>query len=204
MTLRREVADTDGLYATISAASQPTALMRDNIDRLGRTLARATRDAPGVVDLRDVLCVFILRGGALLYPSFAAEFGSADFCMLGLRRDGGEVSCDYRTSVPRASYDLVLYVDCIAGTGGTILAAHRAIAEVTDAAQEIAAVICSATTATRVLDGAGIGMIGFSLDEAEDNGLVLPDLGKLDAGDLFTGIGIRPLVDHAAPSTRTG
>ncbi len=193
MTISRQVADTDGLYATISAASQPTALMRHNIDRLGRSLAQAVHGGPGVADAGTVLCVIILRGGALLYPSFAAEFGGADFCMLGLRRDGSAVSCEYRTSVPRSAYDLVLYVDCIAGTGGTILAAHDAITAVTDTTQAIAAVICSATRATRALDDANIGLIGFSLDESETDGLVRPDLGKLDAGDLFTGTGVQHL-----------
>lgn len=202
MTISRVVADTDGLYATISTASQPTALMRHNIDRLGRSLARAVHSTPDVADAGDVLCVIILRGGALLYPSFAAEFGSADFCMLGLRRDGAEISCHYRTTVPRPAYDLVLYVDCIAGTGGTVLAAHDAITAVTDTTQAIAAVICSATPATRVLKDANIGLIGFSLDEIESDGLVKPDLGKLDAGDLFTGTGVEPLLDHLAPSTR--
>lgn len=203
MTISRQVPDTDDLYATISTASRPTALMRHHIDRLGRSLAHAVHSTPGVAGLSDVLCVIILRGGALLYPSFAAEFSSADFCMLGLRRDGAEVSCDYRTTIPRAAYDLVLYVDCIAGTGGTVLAAHRAISAVTDTAQEIATVICSATPATRALRDANIGLIGFALDESEKDGLVKPDLGKLDAGDLFTGTGAQPLLDHLAPSAHT-
>lgn len=199
MTISRQVADTDNLYAAVSAASQPTALMRRNIDRLGRSLAVAVHGSPDVAAAGAVLCVIILRGGALLYPSFAAEFGGADFCMLGLRRDGAEVLCDYRTTVPRTAYDLVLYVDCIAGTGRTILAAHHAITAVTGAAQEIAAVICSATSATHALQDANIGIIGFSLDETENDGLVLPDFGKLDAGDLFTGTAVHDL----APSTRT-
>jgi len=52
------------------------------------------------------------------------------------------------------------------------------------------------------LKDANIGLIGFSLDESESDGLVKPDLGKLDAGDLFTGTGVEPLLDHLAPSTR--
>lgn len=203
MTIIRQIADTDDLYAAVSTASRPTALVRHDIDRLGRSLARAVPGTPGVPAAGEVLCVILLRGGALLYPAFAAEFGDADFCMMGLRRTGAGVVCDYRTDIPRAAYDLVVYVDCVAGTGGTILAAHRAITAVTEAAHEIAAVICSATPATRALHDANIGMIGFSLDEAETGGLVLPDLGRLDAGDLFTSTGVQPLLDGLTPGART-
>ncbi|HEU5160836.1 MAG TPA: hypothetical protein VFU43_27815 [Streptosporangiaceae bacterium] len=209
--IRQVVPDPDNLYGAMSSASQPTALMRHNINRLGQSLAQAVHGSPGVAGpgpgpgggRGEMLCVIILRGGALLYPSFAAEFGGADFCMLGLRRDGTKVVCDYRTTIPRTAYEIVLYVDCVAGTGATILAAHHAITTVIDAAQEIAAVICSAVPATRALHHANIGLIGFKLDEIETGGLVLPDLGKLDAGDLFTSIGAQPLPDVPAPSAGT-
>lgn len=188
MTVILQVPDDEGLYATISASSQPRALMRSSIDRLGRSLAQAIRsncadgeDRPG-----RMLCVVVLRGGALLYPSFAAEFRDVDFCMLGLRRMGNKVLCEYRTVIPSDTYDRVVYLDCVAATGGTLLEARRAITEVCETGHEIAAVICSATTATRALRDAKVGLLGFSLNEAETSGIVAPDLGKLDVGDLFT------------------
>ena len=199
MTVILEVPDGEGLYASINAAPQPRAAIRGRIDALGRSLARAVRDRLAGTD--RVLCVVILRGGALLYPSFAAELDEADFCMVGLRRVDGGVVSEYRTTIPRDSYDRVIYLDCVAATGGTILEARQAVAGACDAGEETAAVICSATTATRALHAAGVNIIGFSLDEAETSGIVAPDLGELDAGDLFTSTG-NPSLDAATDRAR--
>jgi hypothetical protein len=175
--------DSEGLYAAITVADVPKAVLRERIGRLGRGLARAVRAAgrPG----ERVLCVVVLRGGALLYPAFVAEFGDAAFCMLGLRRAGGDVVTEYRTEVPGGAYDRVVYLDCVAATGGTIFAARKAIAPVCHAVEEVAAVVCAATTATRALHAAGLGVLGFSLDETETSGVVAPDFGRLDAGEVF-------------------
>ncbi|HET6711253.1 uracil phosphoribosyltransferase [Amycolatopsis sp.] len=194
-----ELPDSEGLYAAITVADVPKALLRKRIGRLGRGLARAVRDAgrPG----ERVLCVVVLRGGALLYPAFADEFGDAAFCMLGLRRVGGDVVTEYRTEIPGGAYDRVVYLDCVAATGRTIFAARRAIAPICHAAEEVVAVVCAATTATRALRAAELGVIGFSLHEAETSGVVAPDFGRLDAGEVFAdggdGAAAGPAMDAA-------
>jgi hypothetical protein len=192
-----ELPDSEGLYAAITVADVPKALLRKRIGQLGRRLARAVRDAGRPGD--RVLCVVVLRGGALLYPAFADEFGDAAFCMLGLRRVGGDVVTEYRTEIPGGAYDRVVYLDCVAATGRTIFAARRAIAPICHAAEEVAAVVCAATTATRALNAAELGVIGFSLDEAETSGVVAPDFGRLDAGEVFAdgSTGSEPAMDIA-------
>jgi hypothetical protein len=182
-----EIPDSQGLYATINEPAQSKAAIRNRIDRLGAALAGIVHDRLSGTD--RVLCAVILRGGALLYPSFLAELDDADFCMLGLRRVAGEVVCEYRTDLPHDRYDHVLYLDCVAATGSTILTARRAVAQACAIGAETAAVICSATTATGTVVDAGVDIIGFSLAESETGGVVAPDLGRLDAGDLFASTG---------------
>jgi hypothetical protein len=140
--------------------------------------------------LREVLCVVVLRGGALLYPGFAAAFPHADFLMLGMRRaaDGRTVDADYITEVPRTAYRTTVYIDCVAATGGTLLAARRLVAARCDPGREYAAVVSGAAVATGRLEAAGVRPIGFSLYEELDGRVVTPDMGEFDAGDLFSGV----------------
>lgn len=184
MTSLVEVDDKYGLYATISSASLSRSGMRRQVHRLGQQLAEAVY---GLCLDRTVLCVVILRGGALLYPSFADRFLEADYCMIGLRRSEQGIEFEYCTQIPRNSYDRVVYLDCVAGTGNTLLAAHEAIGRRSRASGHLAAVICSATPATRSLAARGVSLVGFSLAEEETGGIVAPDLGRMDAGDLFAG-----------------
>lgn len=132
-----------------------------------------------------VLCVVILRGGALLYPAFSARFRDADFCFLGMRRTGEGVACSYATPIPGDSYHAVLYVDCIVGTGATIQAARTQVGAGLSPSEYVAT-LCSSHAGTSRLIDAGLTVIGLALDEKLDAGLVMPDLGHLDAGDLFT------------------
>ena len=205
MTFILELPDADGRYAELATTDLPKALVRDYIGQLGIALARTVRDCRTDAGdrARRVLCVIILRGGALLYPAFAVEFDDADFCMLGLRRGRRGVVADYRTAIPRRSYERIVYIDCVAATGGTIFAARRAVAQQCTTDEEISAVICGARTATRALYGAGVSVVGFSLDEAEANGIVGPDLGRLDAGDLFTTTGDPPAGARRSPDAFT-
>ncbi len=184
MTALWEVGDEDGRYAALGTANLPKAQMRRHVHDLGQRLAEAV--AMHHAD-RDLLFVVVLRGGALLYPSFALRFPEADFCMVGLRRAASGVEFEYCTQLPDRTYEQIVYLDCIAGTGTTLLAAHRALSRRSPAQSHLAAVICSATPATRALQAAGIDLVGFSLHEAETGGIVAPDLGRMDAGDLFAG-----------------
>ncbi|MDQ2837926.1 MAG: hypothetical protein M3Y42_04025 [Actinomycetota bacterium] len=184
MTRQLEIPDPDQLYARFRSEPGPRWSARVTVGSLGDRLADATANV--LTGHGRVLCVVILRGGALLYPSFSQRLPNADFMMLGLRREAGQVLCNYRTTIPQPHYDQLVYLDCVAATGSTILTARAAIAEQCLFEQELAAVICSSEPASAVLGNAGIGLVGFSLHEQVDAGIVSPDLGELDAGDLFS------------------
>ncbi len=184
MAARIEVADPDRLYERFRVAPEPRWSARSTVAALGDRLAAATASTLAGAD--RVLCVVILRGGALLYPGFAQRLPAADFLMLGLQRGENQVRCTYRSEIPQSHYDHVVYLDCVAATGDTVLTARAVITECCLVEQEAAAVICSSEPATARLDRAGIGLLGFSLYEKVDAGIVGPDLGELDAGDLFS------------------
>ena len=133
------------------------------------------------------LVVVVLRGGALLYRGFAERFNDADVCMVAVRRaeTGGPV-CQYMTDVPRAEYATTIYVDCVAATGATVLAVRSQVTAHCEMEHEVASVLCSSTVATDKLTRAGLDVVGFSLNDGLQDGVVLPDLGAADAGDLFS------------------
>ncbi|MFI6285012.1 uracil phosphoribosyltransferase [Streptomyces sp. NPDC051018] len=191
MTFAAETPDDEKGYARLRHNRDPGGVRRGLI-RLGGVLglrtAEITRGELGAP--RDVLCVVVLRGGALLYPGFVTAFPQADFCVLGMRRTPGRLSVDhqYMSDVPRDGYQATVYIDCVAATGGTLLAAREAIAARCATGHEVAAVISGAAAATARLREAGVNMVGFSLYEGLDGQVVYPDMGELDAGDLFSGV----------------
>lgn len=189
----REIGDPDHHYARILRTSRPSGAIRRRTTELGTLVARHTHDS-----VRDwsgpdsrVLAVVILRGGALLYPGFIAMFEDADFCFVGMSRDDQmrSVRADYMTPIPQDDYDVVIYLDAVCATGGTLLETRRLVRKECDGGYEVAAVISSSASATRLLRAAGVAVIGVSLHESLEGDLVLPDLGKLDAGDLLSGVG---------------
>lgn len=191
MTFPAEAADEEGLFARLQRSNDPGEVRHGILalgDLLGLHAAGVIRAAHG--PLQNVLCMVILRGGALLYPGFARAFPQADFCMLGMRRapDHGSVDVEYMTAVPRDTYQATIYIDCISATGGTLLAARRLVTGKCDTGHEMAAVISSAAMATGRLQTAGLGLLGFSLYEELNGQVVTPDMGELDAGDLFSGV----------------
>lgn len=192
MVSAREIADPLGIQSVLSQPGRPSQLVRRDIARLSHELGRATRDI-----IREqtrgrqaaVLCAIILRGGLLLYPGFAAEFGDSDFCLLGMRRaHAGRVICEYMTSPSRPAYDVAVLVDCVAATGGTLLTARKALGEAHHVTAHVASVVCSSKLATATLLDAGFEVAGFSLNDGLAGDVVTPDLGELDAGDLFSGL----------------
>jgi uracil phosphoribosyltransferase len=186
-----ELEDPHHLYDLVRDASGPSGPVRRRTAELGGLLARGVRgylyDRLGGVE--RILAVVILRGGILLYPGFAVEFAGADFCLAGMRRADSRASvrCDYLTVIPRGDYDAVLYLDCVCATGATLLETRRVVSKECVGRHEIAAVISGSEQATRTLCEADITVLGLSLYESLQDGLVLPDLGELDAGDLFSG-----------------
>lgn len=185
-----EIEDTHGLYEMVSNGHLNRPKMRKNLCELGFGLASETKSiiTQSHPEARSVLCVIILRGGAFLYPGFLSHFADADFCMLGLRRsdDGkGAAECTYCTPIETSQYDVVIFLDCITATGDTILEASRFLANRLTIDKQIASVICSSATGRMKLKKAGIGVIGFSLNEDMLGNVVAPDFGKMDAGDIF-------------------
>ncbi|MEU5401388.1 uracil phosphoribosyltransferase [Streptomyces sp. NPDC005963] len=195
MIIPTEISGAEKRLARLQHAVDPVEV-RQGIIALGHVLGPRTADIVrgefGALD--DVLCVVVLRGGALMYPGFAGAFPEADFCMVGMRRspDQQSVEHEYLTAIPRASYRATIYIDCIAATGGTLLAAGALVSARCTTGPELAAVISSAAVATERLHLAGIDLLGFSLYEDLRGPVVAPDLGRLDAGDLFSGSAKRP------------
>ncbi|WP_019065107.1 phosphoribosyltransferase [Streptomyces prunicolor] len=183
------VADPAGVYGTLVAPGAEPEQVRQGIFELSRVLAEATRAA--LPADATALCVIVLRGGQLLYPGFAPSFGHTDFSLLGMERDQeGRARCRYMTPPSRPLYDVAVLIDCVAATGGTLLAARQVLAESCKVSRHAAAVLCSSDRATRTLTGEGIDVLGFRLHEALDGDVVTPDLGELDAGDLFSGVSL--------------
>ncbi|MET9293102.1 uracil phosphoribosyltransferase [Streptomyces sp. NPDC003077] len=197
MAAALEVPDGGDRYRRLSAAVPPEEVRRTAIE-LGEVLAHRARSllgAPGGPRHAvpgSVLCVVVLRGGALLYPGFSVVFADADFCMLGMRRENGAVRTEYVTPIPGNAYAATLYLDCVTATGGTLLAAREAVGGRCAPGRETAVVISGAATATKRLGEAGMDVLGCSLHEGLNGDVVLPDMGALDAGDLFSGAAGRP------------
>lgn len=185
-----ELTDNYGLYKGVTRPGVHAEGVRHDVARLSYVLSRATLTTIGETSgVRDdeVLCAIILRGGLLLYPGFAAEFAASDFCLLGMRREQPDkVICEYLTSLSRLSYSVVVLADCVAATGNTLLTAREILAGTCQISTCVAAVICASRQATATLRDAGINVVGFSLSEDLDGSVVTPDLGELDAGDLFS------------------
>ncbi len=186
-----ELEDRRGLYRLFRSSDIRRIGMRENISDLGASLARHTRQLieREFPEANRILCAVILRGGAILYPGFLAEFSEADFCFMGLQRAGGgagEADCAYCSAVANVTYDLGIYIDCIAATGGTLIAAKRFLQDRCRFSHNVAALVCSTDVATRVLEEERIGVVAFSLAESLKGNVVAPDFGELDAGDLFS------------------
>lgn len=161
--------------------------MRTHVGQLGTILAEHTYEIvrSGTAHPQPILCVFILRGGAMLYPAFSARFTQADVCFLGMRRTDDGVACEYATPIPRHDYHAVVLVDCVIGTGATITAVRKCLKPIQRESNYVAT-LCSSRQATTQLADDGLTVIGMALDEKLEDGLVLPHLGHLDAGDLFS------------------
>jgi uracil phosphoribosyltransferase len=186
-----EIPDEHGGYHNLTCPdSSPEQVRRDIASlsyALGSAAAATVRET--VSDNGSVLCVIVLRGGLLLYPGFAHTFAGADFCLLGMRREPeGTVICEYMTKPRRPAYDVVILADCVAATGQTLLTARTVLAAAQRISSHLAAVICASRQATKTLTSAGMDILGFSLSEDLDGNVVTPDMGELDAGDLFSGL----------------
>jgi uracil phosphoribosyltransferase len=177
------------LYERMNEPSVTRSEVRQHLIALGHVLAKRAKreiiERMGGAEL--VLCAILLRGGLLLYPGFVAEFPLADFCLLGMSRHAGGARCGYQSRVRRADHELIIYLDCVVATGGTIRAARDVLATLSPAAAGMAACICASEAGVIALHGMGLGVIGFSLHEGTRGPIVVPDLGALDVGELSAG-----------------
>lgn len=191
--LVRELPDTNGLFAGIRGNTLSKLSARKKLLALGVDLAARSKDILSDLHIQpnQVLFSVLLRGGAMMYPGFLAAFPEADFCMVALRRTAGGFGAPkaiYCSGSHHSRYKCTVFLDCISGTGRTILQAQTALKATTQSDLHLAAVICSTRTAQKALSQAGIGIFGYSLNETLDGPLVLPDFGSLDAGDIFSSV----------------
>jgi uracil phosphoribosyltransferase len=188
-----------GLYERMKEPSVTRSEVRQHLIALGHVLAmRAKLEIiERMAGAERILCAILLRGGLLLYPGFVAEFPRADFCLLGMSRHAGSARCEYQSRVRRADHELIIYLDCVVASGGTIRAATEVLASLSPTAAGMAACICASEVGVIALQGMGLSVMGFSLHEGTRGPLVVPDLGALDAGELSAG-------DCAVSRTPTG
>jgi uracil phosphoribosyltransferase len=187
MPRRTEIPDPDSLYDSVTRPGTSPTRVRQGILRLGRILGDHCRNT--LPPDAAVLGVVILRGGLLLYPGFAEAFPEMDFCLLAMERDHeGRAQCRYQTRTPHREHDTAILIDCVAATGGTLLAARQVLAAERSIPAFQAATLCSSKLATATLLDEGFDVLGFRLDEGLDGDIVTPDLGELDAGDLVGGV----------------
>ena len=181
-----ELLDQDRLLSRVRHPGADRGAVRADIDRLAVALAAGTTThlTQAGYRLDDVLCVVILRGGALLYPAFQSTMRLAAFQFVAAQRQpDGTVRMCYQSELPRQDYAAVIYLDAIAATGRTITAAANP--DRYGNAATYCALLCASQQATRYLSGRGCQVIGFALHEELHGDLVSPDLGDLDAGDLM-------------------
>lgn len=181
-----ELEDYQGLLRRIRMPGRDPGQVRADVDELAEALAAGT--ATQLINaghrLTDVLCVVILRGGALLYPAFQSTLRHAAFRFVAVQRQrDGSASLDYQSELPRRRYDAVVYLDAVAATGRTLTTAAQAD-HYGDAAV-YCAFLCASQQATGSLSMRGYHVVGFALHERLEGNLVSPDLGDLDAGDLM-------------------
>jgi uracil phosphoribosyltransferase/SAM-dependent methyltransferase len=154
------------------------------IAELAWHLAEQVRIELSSASHNNILLVPILRGGLLLYPAFAGTFGASAVGLLQISRNGHERRVTYECLPPRARADFVLYLDAVAGTGRTIKCASQLLRERYETQHHYACVLASAGDATKYIHESNVSVIGVSTDERNLDGLVVPDLGTRDAGDL--------------------
>lgn len=162
---------------------------RSLVGALGLHVARDVKQA-GLSDGRDdrVLLVTILRGGLLLYPSFVEAFPSAAIGLVQVRRVGDDERAIVYEMFPSLRCAVVLYLDTVVGSGKTIEKVVGRVRQIQPNATHCVCVISSASVGTAKLASLGLRVFGISTDEHLRDGLVLPDLGERDAGDLASGI----------------
>lgn len=136
----------------------------------------------------DVAIVVALRGGMLMFPSFYRLFGEAHFGFLAFEAAPSGKNCIYSALPEPRTYDGIAVLDTVASSGETIMAARdAAIRSGLLTNRWLACVVTCTSEATATLSTRGWHVIGYSTEEDSIDGIVVPDLGSRDAGELVVG-----------------
>ncbi len=179
-------------YNRLLDPTLPLSEARHIIDELSQGIAVRTRTWAAEAARPDdaTLVVFVLRGGALMLPAFLRVFSEADCALLALRRQpDGSVLPEYLSVMARSRYRSVILVDCIASTGRTVSTAFAMIQQYCTFDRAVLAVISASDVAREAVTDLGLSVIGHSVNESNIDGLLMPDFGARDAGDMFAGQG---------------
>lgn len=180
------------LYDDLARGHLATEQSRKRLAELSVHLADSvsSRLSANGIAPRSALCVFILRGGALLLPGFLQHMAGSPFCLLAMKRGAtvGTAEPIYCSDLPVGAISTIIYVDCIAASGGTVDAARALMRESYHPEREILVVVASSADATHRFAGEGVEVFGVSLYERIEGGVLAPDLGRLDAGDILSGV----------------
>lgn len=141
-----------------------------------------------VLEEADTLVVFILRGALLMLPSAYECFVNSTFGLLGMKREGDTSKCNYRALPNARKFTNLVIVDSVIGSGETILSSRNVLEREGFSFEEVfACFIVSSKKANERLRKDGWHTYGFSDNEHVINGMVIPDFGSRDAGDMAIG-----------------
>ena len=188
--MQLELSTCQDVYARLSESGTNNAAAKLLIRELAQQLAGRVRQVvQESIGARTVECVVVLRGGLLLYPAFSECFLDARVTVVAARRSSNGRVIEYDSGIPNTPVDLCLYLDSVVGTGLTLGRVHSHLGARRSARRSLACVLSSSSLGAERLAQMHIDMVGFSLNESVDsNGLVRPDLGTRDAGDLVAGV----------------
>lgn len=180
-----QVTDLRDVYAALNHPETSDLAARTIVETLSVRLAHELHRVWGAaipVDAR-VLVVVVLRGGLLMHSGFVSAFPGAATALVAVSRAGDDRIVAY-AQVPPGEYDAAIYVDPVIGSGATLLRAREVVDAHTHTGRHVVAALCGAKPGVDALARAGFSVLGISLDELDQHGLVIPDLGSRDAGDL--------------------
>ncbi len=187
------------MYQLLREPNLGDAAVRDVVIALSTNLALRLHEQLRVFPENKVLLIPILRGGLLMYPAFAKVFRSAAVGLVQIAREGEGRKVIYESLPQGIQPEVILFLDPVAGTGGTIERAARLARDRYGARKHVACVITAARDVRGSLRTEEVSLEGVSTEEENLDGLVIPDLGERDAGDLACLPAKGPLLPNAFP-----
>ena len=174
----------DALYGLLNRPELDDAAAREVMSILASYLAVRIRAKLEQLPDQQILLLPILRGGLLMYPAFINIFRNAAVGLIQVVRQGAHRSVIFESLPCNISPDVILLLDPVASTGRTLACVSQLVRSRYGKARHNACLVAAARGATAFLQESGIDLDGISTDEEDIKGLVVPDLGARDAGDL--------------------